>query len=215
MAGGAADMMLDMLPDRIHPASLTIPGTSATVRIDGPELGITDGAGGWTRETGPVFEGRYAGDLSVAIAGDAVVVGAQSPGGPRCVLLDLANGDEMLSVYVGDPDSRQGCDAGAIAELIAAVQGVPVVVPEPVVAWEPSFPYSLGFGPVRVELVPAGWVGTDQDAVGLVADVFDAIWDRGGDGYEYTVGWGLEEPGMYVRLLPGMSAADVVGEVLG
>lgn len=204
------------LPTRLLPTPwLAIPGTSATVRYEANDLGITDGAGGWAREMGPVFEGRYAGGLSVSLAGDAVVVGAMAPGGPRCVLLDLDTGDEMLSVFVGDPESRQGCDAGAIAELIAAVQGVPVTVHEPAVAWEPSLPYSQGWGPVRVELVPAGWVGTDNEFAGLVYDVFDEIWDRGGVGYEYTVGSGLKSPGIYVRLLPGMTAADVAEEVLG
>lgn len=206
---------LHELPARILPAWLAIPGTSATVRVDGGSLGITDGAGGWVREPGPVFEERFTGDVSAAIRGDRVYVGAGVGGGPRAVAIDWHTGAVVASEYLGDPDSRQGVDVAGVLRLTAVPGDGPIVVPEPVVAWDPGLPNSYGFGPVRVELVPAGWVGTDNDAVGLVYDVFVEIANRLGDSSPYTVGWGLKEPGIYVRLLPGMTAADVVSQIIG
>ncbi len=61
-----------------------------------------------------------------------IVVGTGFGGGPRVDILRLADGAHLDSVWVGDPSSRSGVDAGAIVGLLApksAVVGISDPVP--------------------------------------------------------------------------------------
>lgn len=209
---------LEILELREVPATLVLLPGDSSIRVAsaGQEARVTISNGAATPVFDRVvFESSFAGGLNAAVTGDTVFVGANFGGGPRVVSIDWKTGAVIQDVFVGDPESRQGVDAAGVAALVAR-PGEAVRVAEPPAPLLLD-PYSMGWGPKVVQLDLTQWSGdrlTTSWSVGVIADTFDSLADRGIDTFDYTIGVNLPNAKATVRALPGMTPSDLADEIL-
>lgn len=216
---------LQVLEDRVVPAVPDFGGVSHTVLVT-PELDFVylAGVGGGPRVVVHDYSGNekasfyvYEPDFHGGV--DAVYLskrgelwfGANAPGGPVLAVYDL-HGVELERRFVGDPGSRVGVRlADHLPASEPASVGFVVVNTNPfaTVDYRQWNDVSGGWGDYSVAVR-----GTDF----LPSEIVLAIWDAGGDGFDFRIAVGYGTPPANVDLvidaMPSESALSLAQRIV-